>query len=200
MTTHQSKQARRKQILTAAEAMFVAHGYERASLAAIATLAGLSKGAVNHHYSSKHALFLDSVRFHFEKIYQALQMRNNMRTGPEELVAIARRYAEYLHANTLQARFSIVMTEVAMRDEACLELLNTHYHYPALIAIDKVLRGESIDAQIIPWEESTKLPENSLVYALKAVVDGLSGAAALGQPVNIGETVQAVADLLVNVR
>lgn len=48
----------RTRILEAGRRMFAKHGYEKASLDLIASDAGLTKGAVYWHFSSKHDLFL----------------------------------------------------------------------------------------------------------------------------------------------
>jgi TetR/AcrR family transcriptional repressor of mexJK operon len=48
---------KRAQILTGAAAVFAADGYEGASMAQIATVAGVSKGTLYNHFDSKAALF-----------------------------------------------------------------------------------------------------------------------------------------------
>ena len=48
---------KRTQILTGAAAVFAADGYEGASMARIALVAGVSKGTLYNHFNSKAALF-----------------------------------------------------------------------------------------------------------------------------------------------
>jgi AcrR family transcriptional regulator len=53
MTEHQSKDARRDQILDAAVKLFVAQGYENSTVDEIAKEAGLSKGSIYWYFKSK---------------------------------------------------------------------------------------------------------------------------------------------------
>ncbi|MGB9377382.1 MAG: helix-turn-helix domain-containing protein, partial [Mycobacteriales bacterium] len=50
--------ARRRQILDAARACFARHGYEGATVRRLEEEAGLSRGAIFHHFRDKDALFL----------------------------------------------------------------------------------------------------------------------------------------------
>ena len=49
----------RKRIIEAAEACFAARGYDGTGVAEICERAGVTKGGFYHHFSSKHALFLE---------------------------------------------------------------------------------------------------------------------------------------------
>jgi TetR/AcrR family transcriptional regulator len=49
-------------ILAAAETLFAEHGFDAASMSAIAERAGVSKANVFHHFSSKHALYQAVLR------------------------------------------------------------------------------------------------------------------------------------------
>lgn len=49
-------------ILAAAESLFAEHGFDAASMSAIAERAGVSKANVFHHFSSKHALYQAVLR------------------------------------------------------------------------------------------------------------------------------------------
>ena len=60
---------KRAQILAGAGTVFAADGYEGASMARIATVAGVSKGTLYNHFDSKAALFTAYVR---EKCDQSL--------------------------------------------------------------------------------------------------------------------------------
>ena len=55
-------EAKREQILEAAERLFCERGYDKTSTAAIARAAGVSEGTVFHHFGSKSALFADVAR------------------------------------------------------------------------------------------------------------------------------------------
>ena len=60
---------KRVQILTGAATVFAADGYEGASMARIAAVAGVSKGTLYNHFDSKAALFTAYVG---EKCQQTL--------------------------------------------------------------------------------------------------------------------------------
>ena len=51
-----------ERILAAAERLFAEHGYDAASISAIAETAGVSKANVFHHFTSKNALYLAVLR------------------------------------------------------------------------------------------------------------------------------------------
>ena len=57
MTTARSAPATRERICGAAEALFMAHGYEATTLRSITAAAGVNLAAVNYHYGSKEELF-----------------------------------------------------------------------------------------------------------------------------------------------
>ncbi|WP_029135939.1 TetR/AcrR family transcriptional regulator [Nakamurella lactea] len=51
-------EARRRQILDAARTAFARHGYEGATVRVLEEAAGLSRGAIFHHFADKDALFV----------------------------------------------------------------------------------------------------------------------------------------------
>ena len=60
-------------ILAAAEALFAEHGFDAASMSAIAERAGVSKANVFHHFASKHALYQAVLRHAIREVTQQLQ-------------------------------------------------------------------------------------------------------------------------------
>ncbi|WNW11621.1 TetR family transcriptional regulator [Pseudomonas sp. DTU_2021_1001937_2_SI_NGA_ILE_001] len=72
--TKEEAQATRSQILEAAEQAFYARGVARTTLADIATLAGVTRGAIYWHFTNKAELFqamLDSLHEPLEEMSQA---------------------------------------------------------------------------------------------------------------------------------
>lgn len=59
-------------ILAAAEAQFAEHGFDAASISAIAERAGVSKANVFHHFSSKHALYQAVLRHAIREVTRQL--------------------------------------------------------------------------------------------------------------------------------
>jgi len=60
-------------ILAAAEALFAEHGFDAASMNAIAVRAGVSKANVFHHFSSKHALYQAVLRHAIREVTRQLK-------------------------------------------------------------------------------------------------------------------------------
>lgn len=68
-------------ILAAAESLFAEHGFDAASMSAIAEHAGVSKANVFHHFNSKHALYQAVLRNAVSEISRQLK-RMATDTGP----------------------------------------------------------------------------------------------------------------------
>jgi AcrR family transcriptional regulator len=64
--------ATRRKLLEAAEHLIAERGFEAASLAAIAEEAGVSKGAIYHHFQSKNDLLLALLEARFEERIEAI--------------------------------------------------------------------------------------------------------------------------------
>ena len=56
--SEEHKQARREEILEAAQRVFARHGYEGATVRRLEEATGLSRGAIFHHFRDKDSLFL----------------------------------------------------------------------------------------------------------------------------------------------
>lgn len=60
MTQKAPRELRQQQIMEAAISLFTTRGYEGTTMEDIASVAGLSKGAVYHHYATKQDVLLDT--------------------------------------------------------------------------------------------------------------------------------------------
>lgn len=60
-------------ILAAAESLFAEHGFDAASMSAIASAASVSKANVFHHFNSKHALYRAVLRHAVREVTQQLK-------------------------------------------------------------------------------------------------------------------------------
>jgi AcrR family transcriptional regulator len=80
----------RTRILEAAEKCFAEHGYEGTGVADICQLANLSKGAVYHHFASKHAIFMELLNRWLAGLDEHL-LRLSEQHGlvPEEIMALS---------------------------------------------------------------------------------------------------------------
>jgi len=83
--------ATRNRILNAAEACFARYGYDSTGVAEICSTAGISKGALYHHFPSKQAIFVEM----FEKWMDAFagemaRMRDSASSVPEALLKMVK--------------------------------------------------------------------------------------------------------------
>jgi AcrR family transcriptional regulator len=105
---------KRGQILAGAAAVFAADGYEGASMARIATVAGVSKGTLYNHFDSKAALFSAYVE---EKCNQYLaRVFDSAGHGDdpaEVLRGIGKRMVQMLLSDVGLAIYRVVIAEAA---------------------------------------------------------------------------------------
>ncbi len=80
----------RTQIIHAAVWLFLKHGYNTVSVSDIANRAGVSKGGLYHHFSSKEALAEAVVDFYIRDFYLKVRssMSNTNSTTREKLLAV----------------------------------------------------------------------------------------------------------------
>lgn len=86
-------------ILAAAQRLFAECGYEAASVADICAAAGVSKGAFYHHFSTKHAVFLELLRNWLDRLESGLNLiRQGEQNVPQTLVDMSAMMREVLQA------------------------------------------------------------------------------------------------------
>jgi TetR/AcrR family transcriptional regulator, transcriptional repressor for nem operon len=91
----------RKQILSAAEGLFLSHGYGGASVDAILERAGLTKGAFFHHFRSKHDLALALIdryaRMDREHLATSLERAERLSRDPlQQVLILVGLYEEFM--------------------------------------------------------------------------------------------------------
>ena len=94
-TNADMSEATRKELLMRARAAFAEHGYADAPIEAVVRGAGLTKGALYHHFGSKQGLFVAVVRDVASGI--AAQVGNKLGGSPTK-TKFLRACAEYLQA------------------------------------------------------------------------------------------------------
>jgi AcrR family transcriptional regulator len=103
---------KRRQILNAASRIFMAKGYEGASMSDIAQEAGVSKGTLYVYFTNKEALFGAAVqqysRDHAAHIFDSLSPGIAL---DEALRACGRRYMELVLTPDVQAVYRVVIAE-----------------------------------------------------------------------------------------
>ena len=64
---------KRRAILNRSAELFSEHGYNRASMNAIAEACGVSKPNLYHYYKDKEELLFDVIRFHLEELLEVVE-------------------------------------------------------------------------------------------------------------------------------
>lgn len=120
---HRDPEATRSAILDAAEQVFLAKGFSEASTAEIASLAGVTKSLIHHHFGSKNSLW-DSVKVRRFEVYSAQQMALLKEQEPtaELLRESMRMYFRFLRANPQLVRLLAWMFLEQKDDESCADI------------------------------------------------------------------------------
>jgi AcrR family transcriptional regulator len=89
MATQQRGEETRSNILAAAVEGFAEHGYDGTGVAEICRLAGVSKGAFYHHFSSKQDLFLELLELWLVVVDEQLEEVRREKAGvPDQLLGM----------------------------------------------------------------------------------------------------------------
>lgn len=105
-------EAKRQQILTGALAVFAAHGYEGASMSAIAREAGVSKGTLYNYFANKCDLFAAFVEQSCREKLRALTPVEQSNLSPEKtLLALAREIVRLVTAPESLMLYRIIVSE-----------------------------------------------------------------------------------------
>jgi AcrR family transcriptional regulator len=105
---------KRAQILSGAAAVFAADGYEGASMARIATVAGVSKGTLYNYFDSKAALFTAHVAETCERhLARVFDQADHAGDPASVLRSIGRRMVQMLLSDQGRAIYRMVIAEAA---------------------------------------------------------------------------------------
>ncbi len=124
----------RARILEAAERSFAQQGFDTTSVTFICQLAGVTKGAFYHHFSSKQDLFLELLRRWLEGLDdQITKLRQNTTSIPDQLLSMTNLIQDVLQATEDQFPIYFEFWIHAMRDPTIRhELINPFYRYQDL--------------------------------------------------------------------
>jgi AcrR family transcriptional regulator len=159
----------RAQLLDAAERVFARHGYQGATIDAIAAEAGYSHGAIYSNFNGKEDLFLvlveERVDARLARVYQAADAELSRGATPLEA---ARRFVAMLqqeqHAYLLMVDF---WNQAVREPKAAARFAERHARLRALIG--RIVEGIARDT----GAELT-LPRDQAATALIALVNGLT--------------------------
>lgn len=192
MTKHKSSDERRTQILAAAKRCFIERGYEATRMQDISKESGLSKGGIYFHFESKMQVFMSLVEQEYEYSTTVMEgIAGSTTPANEQLGILAQHFLERFAHQTEESNFFIVMSEVALREEAIKEKLLTLQE----LYIERV--SEFFQSGI---DDGTFRPINARVAAiyLKSLIDGLEGNTALGLEIDLNTFIPMGMDLLLN--
>lgn len=100
-----------RQILDAALEVFATHGYDGASVHAIASQAGVSKANVFHHFASKEALYLEVIRSAAQRWRENLApVAQSNACFADQLKLLVHRIVNHLISDSAQSR--VVLREM----------------------------------------------------------------------------------------
>ncbi|MCB9549034.1 MAG: TetR/AcrR family transcriptional regulator [Myxococcales bacterium] len=179
MTRHLPTEARRAQILDAARSAMLAEGYQGARMSAIASAAGLSKGAIYFHFDSKQALAEALVDREFGRAH-ALVERALAQPEAPSIGALALTFAQVFLSEPggPAERFVLLTGEIAVLDAvigARIRALHTALVGGLAELLERWARAEG-------WA----LPDPvAAATAVKALSDGLQAASAFGVALDV---------------
>jgi AcrR family transcriptional regulator len=117
MTQKAPKDERVKEILTAAGEEFLEKGYEAATMDSIAKRAGLSKGALYHHFEGKDDILLAANLSYLEAMDELFAAAGRVRSPSKALLSYIKAYLAYWDENRRQVEFFFLTITKAMADE-----------------------------------------------------------------------------------
>lgn len=116
MTTRQTAEERREDVLAAALEEFARSGFHGASTDAIARRAGISQPYLFRLFGSKRELHLAVVRRCFRRTLETMQQAAEGLRGEEALEAMGRAYRELLGIDPLMLQAQLQMYAAALDD------------------------------------------------------------------------------------
>jgi AcrR family transcriptional regulator len=118
MTKAEQSHQTREELLDSAEELFAKSGYDATSVAAICAAAGVSKGAVYHHFESKQDLFFELIQRWLETLESRLKLlENQSEQVPEQLISMAHVVGEVLEVGGPQLSIYLEFWNQALRDQ-----------------------------------------------------------------------------------
>ncbi len=159
MVKHEPADVRRLQLFTAAVEVCAERGYAATRVDDIAAGAGLSKGALYHHFKGKQDLFLQLFEFMMEEMErETLQALENMDSAADAFRLLNEAYAEMVevHPNMIRGLLDFYMSNY--RDDEVREIFIGFYDRLTRAINVMIQRGmdqgefdDSLDAKELTW-------------------------------------------------
>lgn len=166
MTKKMPKEERIEDIIQAAVDEFLENGYEGTSMESIARRAGISKGGLYHHFSSKDEILLLANQKLNEPVYAIMQQALQHPSAGEGLSLYIKNYLEYWLDHKKEMVF-YMLSYVKLLDNPSLWEMYERYAESAM-AFFKNLYQRGIDSgEFVPHSASDS------AITLMAAVDGI---------------------------
>jgi len=190
MTTHQTELERRRQILDAARTLFTTLGFEKTSVEQIASVAGLSKGAVYWYFEGKLQIILELCRETMDDDVVALERIAHQRAyGAEALFKVHRDLYKERLLDPERGRLLSELVGLTGRYTAVRDLL-THYNRKWDDTASALI-NEAVETGVYRQIDSLLIAR-----AIGAMYQGLSERMAFEADIDLVETLEVVTRLL----
>lgn len=121
---------KKQRILEAAISVFISKGFEEASVREIASAAGLTTGAIYHHFKNKDELFYHAVKeaMYFAQKLSEKDESNNLKTNKDMLNEISSKVRERMSKVNEQRLLILLMGYVLSKGGTLSENLKQDYN------------------------------------------------------------------------
>ena len=192
-------QQRENALLQSARQLFQEQSWDRVTIAEVARHAGIGKGTVYKHFSSKEALYarlvLDCSRQHLSELRETA----NQAPPREAMRHVIRRAFEQLLADPLQAQLCLLCDRPAFQERLDApyreQFLELEGQYMALF--NQLLQGSFSELQLSPTDCQR------LLWGVEACVNGVMARIASGgfahwaEPIELDAYFQRVTDFII---
>ena len=192
-------QQRENALLQSARQLFQEQSWDRVTIAEVARHAGIGKGTVYKHFSSKEALYarlvLDCSRQHLSELRETA----NQAPPREAIRHVIRRAFEQLLADPLQAQLCLLCDRPAFQERLDApyreQFLELEGQYMALF--NQLLQGSFSELQLSPTDCQR------LLWGVEACVNGVMARSASGgfahwaEPIELDAYFQRVTDFII---
>lgn len=143
---------RKLEILTAARHLLAVRGYDRTTMADIASEVGLVESGLYRHFSSKRELFHECVRVFYEPILNDLHQAERAIDDPRALLryVIWRHLRTYVEGPELNRLVVVQARQVEGRIDAAVRQLNREYTSVLRHAVESGIRRGVFRADLDP--------------------------------------------------
>lgn len=147
MTAKKHPELRKEEIFEAALYCFIKKGYYETSIDDIAARAGISKGGIYHHFSSKKKLFIDLFQCRINRYFDALKTTIKSIADPAERIQeFVAKSEEIFEKNLDILKFSLEFIMLSTRDQDIRKAVTQVYQNRVKIFVGILKEGVAAGA------------------------------------------------------